>query len=460
MRAFIHRHPVLSQISLPVPECDASLVAWLAYIEQLHPRSVELGLDRSRRIYERLGIALRCPVFVVGGTNGKGSTCAMLDAILRAAGYRTGLYTSPHLIAFNERICIAGKQATDAELVRAFARIESARVQGDPVALTYFEFTTLACLLLFAEADLECAILEIGLGGRLDAVNILDADCAILTSIDLDHQDYLGDTREKIGWEKAHIFRPGALAVCADPQPPASVAEHAREVGARLLMIGEHFGYAGQHDAQVQQWKFWYRAPGAAPVTRNGLSYPALRGANQLLNASAAMVALEAMRDRLPVSMQAIREGLIGVEWPARFQILPGRPVVVLDVAHNPQAAGVLAENLSNIGFAAYTHAVFGMLADKDVAGVARLMRGKVDFWHLADLPGPRGMQAAELAEVLRSEQVGGEIFEYPAAANAYVAAHGRAGENDRILIFGSFLTVAGVMQVLQAPLQSPLKRA
>ena len=433
------------------------LAQWLARIEALHPSAIDMGLERVARVRDRLGIRFSCPIVVVAGTNGKGSTCAMLEAITRAAGYRTGLYTSPHLLRFNERVCIDGVEASDVALVDAFERVEAARVQGDETSLTYFEFTTLAALLIFAAGGLDFVVLEVGLGGRLDAVNIVDADCAILTSVDLDHQDYLGDTRERIAWEKAHVFRQGRPAICADPDPPASVREVAGAIGARLLVVGQDFGYAGQHDAQVQQWKFWYHPRRAGdPVTRNGLSYPALRGTNQLLNASAALAALETLRERLPVPMQAIRRGLIEVDWPGRFQLLPGRPVVVLDVAHNPHAAAVLAQNLSNIGFAAYTHAVFGMLRDKDVAGVVRLFKGKIDVWHLVDLAGPRGLPAGRLAEIVVNENAGGEIFEYSDPAAAFAAARARAGENDRIVVFGSFLTVAGVMQVLdrrQAPL-------
>ena len=426
-----------------------SLGDWLSYIEKLHPASIAMGLDRVRIVAQRLAIRFECPVIMVGGTNGKGSTCAMLDAILRAAAFRTGLYTSPHLIRFNERVMLSGKEVDDAALAAAFARIEAARLAPEPVELTYFEFTTLAAFLLFMDAAPDCVILEIGLGGRLDAVNIIDADVSILTSVDLDHQEYLGDTREKIGFEKAHIFRHGKPAIITEPQPPQSVIDTGMALGARLLRVGHDFGYAGDK----QQWKFWYRPAddqGAAPVTRNGLSYPALRGANQLLNASAALAALEALRSKLPVPMQAIRQGLIGVEWPGRFQMLPGQPLVILDVAHNPHAAGVLADNLSNIGYAPYTHAVFGMLGDKDVAGVVKLLNGKIDYWHLCSLPGPRGISAGQMAQMLTAAGVTGGISEHESPSAAFAHACERAGESDRILVFGSFLTVAGVMQQLK----------
>ncbi|MBL8385598.1 MAG: bifunctional tetrahydrofolate synthase/dihydrofolate synthase [Burkholderiales bacterium] len=433
------------------PSAASPLRDWLEYIEALHPQGIALGLERVAQVWQRMAVPLACATIVVGGTNGKGSTCAMLDAILRAAGYRTGLYTSPHLLRFNERARVDGREVDDAALVRAFTAVEAARARAPAVALTYFEFTTLAVLAHFGGAGLDCAVLEIGLGGRLDAVNIVDADCAILTSVDLDHQDYLGDTREQIGWEKAHIFRDGRPAIVSDPRPPATVVEVAHARGARLALLGRDFGYVGQHDRQVRQWKFWATL-GAGPVTRNGLSYPALRGANQLLNAAAALAAIEALRERLPVSMQAIREGLAGVEWPARFQVLPGRPLVVLDVAHNPHAAAVLADNLSNIGFAPATHAVFGMLADKDIAGVVKLMMPRIDTWHLADLPGPRGMSARDLAGILGGCGVASGIVLHPDPAAAYAAARAAAGENDRIVAFGSFLTVAGVMQAMQQP--------
>jgi dihydrofolate synthase / folylpolyglutamate synthase len=436
---------------------EKQLGEWLAYIEGLHPQAIALGLDRVRTVAERLAIRFDCPVITVSGTNGKGSTCAMLDAMLRAAAYRTALYTSPHLIRFNERVMLSGREADDAVLAAAFVRVEAARLAPKPIELTYFEFTTLAAFLVFMDDAPDCVILEVGLGGRLDAVNIIDADVSILTSVDLDHQDYLGDTREKIGFEKAHIFRAGKPAIITEPRPPQSVIDVGMALGARLLRIGTDFGYAGDK----QQWKFWYhpadhKADGKAgdkasePITRNGLSYPALRGANQLLNAAAALAAIECLRTQLPVPMQAIRQGLLGVEWPGRFQMLPGQPLVILDVAHNPHAAGVLAENLSNIGYAPYTHAVFGMLGDKDVAGVVKLLDGKIDYWHLTSLPGPRGIRAEVLAQALAAARVKGEITQHDTPAHAFAHARERAGESDRILVFGSFLTVTDVMQVLK----------
>lgn len=425
-----------------VPE---TLADWLSLIEGRHAQTIQLGLERVRTVSAALPSS-SAVLITVGGTNGKGSCCAMLEAILLAAGYRVGCYTSPHLLRYNERVRIDGREASDEQLAAGFAAVEA--VRGD-TPLTYFEHGTLAAWSVFAAEAPDVIILEVGLGGRLDAVNVFDADCAIVSSVALDHMDYLGDTREAIGFEKAGIFRPGGNAICGDPQPPASLLAHAQAIGARLWVSGRDFGFGGDR----QQWGYWrYAEPPAqgALVKRGGLAYPALRGANQLLNAAAVITALESLRDRVPVSMQAIRQGLMLVEVPGRFQVLPGRPVVVLDVAHNPQAAGVLAENLGSMGYHPETWAVFGMLADKDVDGVLRLIGKRIDHWLLADLPGPRGLAAEELALRLRAAGIEGDIRCFPAPSQAFAAARKSAAEDDRIVAFGSFLTVADVLSVLR----------
>jgi dihydrofolate synthase/folylpolyglutamate synthase len=426
------------------PDAAATLSQWLAYLESLHPKTIDLGLGRVRQVAARLGLELDCVKIVVGGTNGKGSTCAMLEAILLAAGFKVGLYTSPHLIDFNERIRVNGELASDADLAAQFQAVEGAR--GD-VSLTYFEFTTLAALRLFAHAGLDAVVLEVGLGGRLDAVNIVDADCAIVTSVDLDHMDWLGDTREKIGYEKAHIYRPGRPAICADPVPPQSLLDHAAAIGADLWLFGRDYNYSGDR----QQWSY-----GGRNQRRGALAYPALRGANQLLNASAALAALEALRNRLPVPQQAVRLGLLQATLPGRFQILPGQPTVILDVGHNPHAAAVLAQNLDNMGFHPYTHAVFGMLSDKDIAGVVAKLGSRIDNWYCTGLPGPRGGPGEVLADKVRAALPATApgtdaplVSAYADPAQAYAAARAQAGENDRIVVFGSFLTVAAVLQSL-----------
>ena len=424
-----------------------TLAGWLQLLEQRHAQAIQLGLERVAQVRAALGADPDALVITVGGTNGKGSCCAMLEAILLAEGYRVGCYTSPHLLRYNERVRVDGKDVADEALVEAFDAVEAAR--GD-TPLTYFEHGTLAAWEVFRRQAPDVVILEVGLGGRLDAVNVFDADCALVTGIALDHMDYLGDTREAIGFEKAGIFRAGRPAVCGDPQPPASLLAHAEAIGAQLWISGRDFGFGGDR----QQWGYWrYQAPPAqgALVKRGGLAYPALRGANQLLNAAAVMTVLDAVRDRMPVSMQAIRQGLMLVEVPGRFQVLPGRPAVVLDVAHNPQAAGVLAENLGSMGFHAETRAVLGMLGDKDVEGVVVRLKDRIDHWLLADLPGPRGLKAEELALRLHMAGVEAGIRCFPSPKDAYAAAQQEAGEGDRIVVFGSFLTVAEVLDAVRA---------
>ncbi|MBY0571743.1 MAG: bifunctional tetrahydrofolate synthase/dihydrofolate synthase [Burkholderiaceae bacterium] len=423
----------------------ASLPEWLALLETRHSKEIDMGLERVASVKNRLGLQFSCPVIMVGGTNGKGSTCAMLEAVYLQAGYRVGLYSKPHFLDFNERARINGENVDDASLIKAFTAVENAR---ESTSLTYFEFTTLAICQLLAEAPLDVVILEVGLGGRLDAVNVIDADVAIVTSVDIDHTDYLGDTREKIGFEKAGIFRPGKAAICSDPVPPQSLIDHANAIGADLWLFGRDFNYAGDK----QQWNF-----GGRTQRRNSLGYPSLRGANQLLNASGVLAALEVLRNELPVGAQEVRTGLVMVELPGRFQVMPGRPAVVLDVAHNPHAAATLSQNLDNMGFHAYTYAVFGSMLDKDIDGVIAQLKDKVDHWYVTGLPLPRAATAAQLKQKLLDVGVLSDpektivAFESPEAA--YAEAISKAGENDRIVVFGSFLTVAGAMRARRTAL-------
>jgi len=412
-----------------------TLDGWLERIERLHYRTIDLSLDRVRAVADRLAIGFDCPVFTVGGTNGKGSTCAMLESILRAAGYRAGLYTSPHLLRFSERARIAGEVVGDEALIEQFDAVERSRGE---TSLTYFEFTTLAILRLFMAGRLDAVILEVGLGGRLDATNIVDADCAVVTSVGLDHMDYLGPTREHIGYEKAHIYRRGRPAICSDPQPPESLLEVAHDLGADLWLLGRDFNYQGDR----QQWAY-----GGRKVRRAGLPHPALRGANQLLNASGVLASLEALSQRLPVSQQAVRQGLLNVELAGRFQVLPGRPAVILDVAHNPHATAVLAKNLDSMGFYPRTLAVLGMLRDKDAAGVIDKVADRIDHWYLGGTAGPRGLSGQALADILHGRRPEAAVESFDDIGAAYDAAHRAAAADDRIVVFGSFLTVADVMR-------------
>jgi dihydrofolate synthase/folylpolyglutamate synthase len=412
-----------------------SLPDWLAHLETLHPKAIALGLDRVRDVLARLDARLDCPVIVVGGTNGKGSTCAMLESIYRCAGFATGLYSSPHLLRYNERVRVRGEEAGDEALVESFRAVEEARRD---LPLTYFELGTLAALWRFARAKRDVLVVEVGLGGRLDAVNVIDADVDVISSVDIDHVDYLGGTREEIGREKAGIFRRDRPAVCGDRHPPAALESVARDVGARLLVLGRDYEFTDERT----QWR--YRGPRGE---RYSLPVPALRGAYQLGNAATALAAIDLLHARLPVSAQAVREGLLTVVLPGRFQVLPGRPAIVLDVAHNPHAARALADALGAMGFHPQTFAVCAMLADKDMRGVIDAMRARIDRWYVAGLPGPRGGGPQKMRDALIAAGVSADcIVTHDDAASAFRAARDAATEADRIVVFGSFVTVAAAL--------------
>jgi dihydrofolate synthase/folylpolyglutamate synthase len=419
---------------MPTP---TTLDEWLAHCERLHPKHVDMTLERVRSVRERMGLRFRVPVVAVAGTNGKGSSCAMLESIALRAGYRVGLYIKPHLVHFEERCRVGGRSVEASALLPHFAAVEAARGE---TTLSYFEFTTLAIMRLLAEAELDLVILEVGLGGRLDAVNAVDADCALITSIDLDHMDYLGPDRESIGFEKAGILRAGRPGVVSDPMPPASIQRHAQAIGADLRLVGRDFGHSG--DRQQWSWRGRTRRYGA-------LAYPALRGANQLLNASGVLAVFEALHDRLPITAQAVRQGLATVELQGRFQIVPGQPALVLDVAHNPQAAAALAFNLDQMGFYPRTHAVFGAMRDKDIDGMVARLAPLVDAWYLCDLPLPRAASAEDLAALLTPRLPAGAAppTRHASPSAALRSAMEAADPADRIVVFGSFLCVGGVLK-------------
>jgi len=377
------------------------------------------------------------PVITVAGTNGKGSTCAMLEAVYLQAGYKTGVYTSPHLVQFEERCRLLGESPPAAQFASAFDQVEQARGE---TSLTYFEFSTLAILKMMVEAELDVIILEVGLGGRLDAVNLVDADCAIITSIDLDHTALLGNDRETIGLEKAGIMRAGKSVVLSDPVPPESIVQHAKKLGADLWLMGQDFNFSGDQ----LQWSWAGRGR-----RYSGLAYPALRGANQLLNASGVLAAVEIMRPQLPVTAQAIRNGLAMVELTGRFQIVPGEPVLVLDVAHNPHSVAALAANLDAMGFYPCTHAVFGAMADKDLPSMLKKVLPMVDTWYFTDLPLTRAITAAQLEDQWLQMNTRQDVkaSQHASPQKALEAAIAAAGPTDRILVFGSFYTVGGVLQ-------------
>ncbi|QSA97095.1 bifunctional tetrahydrofolate synthase/dihydrofolate synthase [Methylococcus sp. EFPC2] len=410
----------------------STLDEWLVWQEALHPKTIDLGLARVRRVFQGMGTPLPMPFTIaVGGTNGKGSSVAMLDAILRAQGYRVGAYTSPHLLRYNERMRIDGQVLDDESICRSFDRIDRAR--GD-TSLSFFEFGTLAALDIFAQSELDVQILEVGLGGRLDAVNIVDADAVLIASIDLDHQEWLGDTREAIALEKAGIFRPGRPAVVGDSDPPKTLLAYAAETGIRLDLSGRDFGF----EKTESGWNWW-----GAGGTLAGLPLPALCGEHQLFNAAAVLQVLGSIRGKRPVGENAVHEGLSSVKLQGRFQLIDGTPPVLLDVAHNPQSARVLADHLKARFPGRRVHAVFAVMRDKDIEGVVTPMAPLVDRWYLAPLKMPRAATSSELVDVFGHCSIDAVSEGYADAASAFAAARRNAHNDDVVVVFGSFFLVS-----------------
>ena len=422
------------------------LSSWLQHLENgVAGGEIEMGLARVGTVRDRMGLKPVCPLIVVGGTNGKGSVCAYLTQIYHDAGYRVGTLTSPHLLRFNERIAINGEAVADDLIVSAFEHIETARAE---IPLTYFEFNTLAAVDVFIRQQVDVMILEVGLGGRLDAVNIFDADVAVITSVDLDHEAFLGDTVEKVAFEKAGIMRAGKPVICAQIPVPHSLSSHAAEVGADLLLLGRDFDC---HKMEMQQWSYRFHPQESSLYTgehaRHALPIPVLRGNFQLSNAACALTVLECLSERLPLDIGAIKRGLLRVRHPGRFQVLPGRPVTVLDVGHNPHAARALRSSLIALPYAEKRMAVFSMLADKDIDAVLEIIKDQFDCWLIAPLALPRGMTIQALQEKFIQHNITA-VTAYPDVKEAYQAALSEAGENDRIVVFGSFHTVAEIIDL------------
>lgn len=412
-----------------------NLTAWLDYLETLHPKAIDLGLERVRQVAVKLDL-LPFPQFVitVGGTNGKGSCVALLESILLAQGYTAGAYTSPHLLQYNERIRINAQSVTDETLCNAFDLIERAR--GN-TSLTYFEYGTLAALLLFKQADLDVVILEVGMGGRLDAVNIIDANIALISTIALDHTEWLGTDREAIGYEKAGIMRTHKPVVSGDFATPASIRDYAQSIAAPLYCPTESFTY----QANTATWD-WF----SKQQTLSNLPLPAI----ELQNAATVLQAIELLPDILHVTRDAIIAGLQQVNLPGRFQIFTKdtRSLTILDVAHNPAGGAWLAKRLSQTPCSGQTYAVAGMLSDKDRLGTVKPLLEQIDAWHIAGLPVPRGDQADIFAEELRFAEVS-SIQVYSNILEAYAGALAKTNPADRIIVFGSFYTVAEVLREL-----------
>lgn len=436
------------------------LAAWLSYIESLHPKSISMGLDRVNRMIERLNLSPKFPIITVAGTNGKGSTCAMLAQIYNQAGFQVGCYTSPHLLRYNERVRVHGIEASDAELCAAFAAVDAARIGADniEILLTYFEVGTLAAMWHFMHTNIDIAIMEIGLGGRLDAVNAFEPSSAIVTSVALDHQDYLGDTRESIGFEKAGVYRKSVPAICGDTNPPASLIAHAKQVQADFKCIHHDFDYLTVETG----WEFLQH--GKVVYT---LPKPSLQGTYQLANASCAIAAVESLQAKLPVPVDAMVSAMLQVSLVGRFQVVSktklNTPRVILDVAHNPHAAEALSENLkacktlyikaNDAISTAKTFAIFAMLADKDIQGVVSALQHDIDIWYVASINHTRGAQATDLAEVIVRVSPLAKVKMFDNADNAYQQACIDMRENDKMVVFGSFFTVASVLQVITAGL-------
>ncbi|MBM2830632.1 MAG: dihydrofolate synthase / folylpolyglutamate synthase [Gammaproteobacteria bacterium] len=411
---------------------------WLAWQEGLHFTAIELGLDRCMSVADKMGLLQPdYAVISVAGTNGKGSSVNMLRSILTHAGYTTGSYTSPHLIRYNERVSINGIEVSDAALCEAFDRIDRAR--GD-ISLTYFEFGTLAALDIFQRAGIDIAILEVGLGGRLDAVNCLDADVALIASIDLDHELWLGPDREAIAREKAGIMRSKAPAVCSDPGPPQSLINHAKMLGTRLYLQKQDYDYQICGNSWTWRWD---------SVMYTDLPHPSIYNARQVQNAAGVLMALTALSDRFPVAIHAIRQGLLEFNLDGRFQIVPDKAQLVLDVAHNRQAAELLAQNLRQLPVSGNTHILIGMLSDKNHHAIFNEISGSADFWHLVTLDGPRGTKSEALNKVLMAMGITGNVSCYDTVADALGRVRAIVAPQDRIVITGSFLTVGAAINHL-----------
>lgn len=413
-----------------------TLDEWLAWQESLNPREIDLGLERVSRVLSQLGHHnhFGCPLIMVAGTNGKGSVVALLEAVARADGLSTCTYTSPHLLHYNERIRINGSMVDDGALCEAFERIDQAR--GD-APLTYFEFGTLAAIDMFMAETPDLVIMEIGLGGRLDAVNIMEPDVSVITGIALDHTDWLGDDRESIGLEKAGIMRPGCTTVCGDPDPPRTLLNRAEELGVDLKLIGEHY----RIESHPSSWNLVVDGE-----RLQALPLPSLAGAFQLLNAATAIVALKALPGLEPGDSAIIR-GLQQAELPGRFQTLREQPAVIVDVAHNLQAAASLLALLRAHPCSGRTHAVVAMLADKPVAEVIAQLRPEIDCWYSAGLETvPRGLSAVRMANAVEQQASDVKLSDCSTVAEACALALAAAASEDRVIIFGSFYTVAEAM--------------
>lgn len=409
---------------------EKTFTEWLDWIKSLHIKQIDLGLSRVQKVLENMNLKMTFPIITVAGTNGKGSTVAGLESVYLAAGFKTGAFTSPFLFRYNEQIKILGKEISDEALCSAFAKVEAARKD---ITLTPFEFNTLAALEVFQNANLDVVILEVGLGGRLDAVNVVDADVAIVTSIGIDHADYLGDTREKIAKEKAGIFRKNKPAICGDYHPPQSLVDYAKEINAKLYCQNQDFGF----DIDGFHWNWW-----SENTRYENLTHPKLA----LQNMSTALMAVELLQNKLPVKQDAIEKALKTVSLTGRIQIFTGDVLKIFDVSHNPTAVLFLANYLKNHPVNGKTRAVFSMLADKDIVGTLWVIKNAIDEWYTAPLGGDRAASKQVLEYCFRKVNFANVNF-YDSLEEAYKEAEKNSQKGDRIVVFGSFHTVAEILK-------------
>ena len=417
-----------------------TLTEWLSWQESLHTQEIDLGLDRIRKVAQRLNLlSPSFPIITVAGTNGKGSCVAMLDAIYKAQGYQTGNYTSPHLVDYNERIKLNGENATDSVIITAFEEIDEARGE---TSLSYFEFSTLAAMLIFSKQDVDVAILEVGLGGRLDAANLWDASLAIITSIDIDHVDWLGDNREKIAIEKSGIMRKNMPVICGDPNPPESIKAEAKRIGANLYQFKKDFSYA-KRDKEFWVWTSnisnWNK--------KHQLMNPSLNGEFQLNNASTIIAGIESINSILPISTSSIKNGLLNATAPGRLQVLCTSPEWLVDVAHNPHAAKELAKHLNTHPVNGKTYALFSMLKDKDISQVLLILDKYIDEWYIVGLDGARGLSTYEIKQHIQSLKIKGDIVSHEKFSGACQVLKNISNFEDRVVAFGSFLVVSAVIK-------------
>ncbi len=410
-----------------------ALEDWLSWQENLHTKAIDLGLERVAHVYQSLNPERVKPVtIIVGGTNGKGSCIAFLESIYRTAGFRVGTYTSPHILKYNERIKVAGEPVADQKICEAFERIEAARKD---VSLSYFEFGTLAALDIFWRSNLDIQLLEVGLGGRLDAVNIIDADVAIVTTICIDHTDWLGETRDAIGKEKSGIFRIDVPAIIGDPEPPASLIDSASKIKAKVFAVGKEFSYQKTETA----WHWLLNDK----IIFAELPKPALIGEQQYRNASTAIMAVELLQEKLSVKAPCIAQGLMNAHLMGRFQLINSEIPVLLDVGHNPQAVRMLAAGLEAYFPKQRIHAIFAMMKDKDIGGVVKIMQPYISNWYIAPLGHSRIAEQSVVAEVLKKQKIKNLAYGFTDFTETFNAALANARQGDLILVFGSFFLVS-----------------